>query len=494
MCNKALGQLLSGIVHVPSVLDVTVHGLSADSRRVRSGDVFVALAGSHGDPRRFVPQALEAGASAVLLESEQAGPIEEEHGALVIPVPGLPRLQGLIADRFYESPSKKLQVVGVTGTNGKSSVTHFLAQLLNAAGVRTATLGTLGYGFPESLVPASHTTPDVIRVHQNLKQLADQGARAVVMEVSSHALDQGRVDNVRFEGAVFTNLSHDHLDYHGSMEAYGATKARLFIDMAPRFGVINLDDPFGRQLALQVSQEMEVLRYSLHESEIEIWAQKVAFAEEGFRAEVQTLKGPVKLEAPLLGAFNVSNLLATVGAAIALGIDLEGVSQAVKTLSSPAGRLQRFAGEGTAQFVVDYAHTPDALDSVLQALRPHVTGRLWCIFGCGGDRDAAKRPVMGRVAEQRADQVVVTDDNPRSEDPATIVRDILQGLEAPQKVQVIHDRRRAIEQVGARAGAGDIVLVAGKGHEDYQERNGERTPFSDIEVVRSLLRSRGGAA
>ena len=493
MCNRTLHSLLTGIVDVPSVLDVTIHGLQSDSRCVRNGDAFMALAGSKGDAWAYVSEAIKRGAVAVLLETQDDQGCDEREGVLLVKVPGLSRRLGLIADRFYEAPSADMHVLGVTGTNGKSSVTRYVEQLLNDLGVRTGQLGTLGYGFPDKLVPATHTTPDVVRVHRWLKEMKREGAGAVVMEVSSHALEQGRVDDVRFEGAIFTNLTRDHLDYHGSMDAYGAAKAKLFQREGLSFAAINFDDPFGRQLATQVADHCDVMRYSLHESSVELWLEKLHTTPSGFTARVGGRWGLMDIAAPLMGSFNVSNVLAAMTAVLAMGHAPDRVAASVSRLTPAPGRLQPFMRDDGVRVVVDYAHTPDALSNALAALRPHVDGRLWCIFGCGGDRDAGKRPEMAAVAEELADLVVVTDDNPRTESPQQIVSDILKGFRVPAEVTVEHQRARAIANVLEQAAAGDVVLVAGKGHEDYQEVGAERLPYSDIQTVSELLAAKRAA-
>lgn len=491
MCVKPLSVLLAGFAEVPSVLNLAVHGLSADSRQLRVGDAFVALKGSAGDPWRFVGDAIERGAVAVLLETDGETGCAEQGSALVVKVPQLSQHQGVLADRFFDSPSQALHVIGVTGTNGKSSVTRYIAAILNSAGLKTATLGTLGYGFDDELVEASHTTPDVISVHRWLHSFRQQGASAVVMEVSSHALDQGRVSKVHFEGAVYTNLSRDHLDYHGTMANYGAAKASLFTNTNLRFAVINADDQFGRELSERVSEGCHVWRYTTSvEADAELRLDHLRLTEDGFEAELITPSRVLPLASGLLGQFNACNIVAAAGAALALNIDSAVVAAAIRDISAPTGRLQRFGAPDGLRVVVDYAHSPDALETALQALAPHVTGELWCVFGCGGNRDSGKRPLMGEIAERLADRVVLTDDNPRREDPAAIVKDILGGMREPDRAHIEHDRATAIEYAVGQAASTDLILVAGKGHETYQERNGERRDFSDIETVKALMGQR----
>ncbi|MBU2953969.1 UDP-N-acetylmuramoyl-L-alanyl-D-glutamate--2,6-diaminopimelate ligase [Marinobacter sp. F3R08] len=494
MCITSLSTLLQGIVVVPSVFDVTIHGLKVDSREVASGDAFIALSGARTPADFYVDRAIEAGATVILLETEEAGECAERHGALVVPVVGLRSLVGRIADRFFEHPSQRLRLVGVTGTNGKTSVCQYVAQLLKETGTPCGILGTLGYGMPGALQSATHTTPDAVQINRVLSRIVNQDGRAAVMEVSSHALEQGRVDNLSMTAGVFTNLTRDHLDYHGSMEAYGAAKARLFQREELHFSVINFDDPFGRQLFDQLEGKCDRVRFSLHEAQTELWLREFRPTNEGFEAEVDGEWGRFVIAVPLMGSFNASNVLAAMATVLTLGVPVERVQQAVQRLTPPPGRLERFDSASGVRVVVDYAHTPDALANALAALRPHVAGELICVFGCGGDRDAGKRPEMARESEKFADRIVVTDDNPRSEDPEIIARDILAGFSDSARVSVMHDRAEAILSAIRSATANDLVLIAGKGHETYQEIAGQKYPFSDAEQVRHILRLNGGVA
>ena len=493
MCSRTLQSLLESMVEVPSVLDVTVHGLTIDSRRARRGDAFIALAGPGGDPWVYVADAIERGAVAVLLESNDVSGCDERGDTLIVKVPQLPERLGIIADRFFDFPSRDLRVFGVTGTNGKSSVTTYIAQILQGLDFPCGQLGTLGYGFPGELETASHTTPDVVRVQGILAGLRRKGAKAAVMEVSSHALDQKRVDQVRFEGAVFTNLTRDHLDYHGSMAAYAEAKSLLFAAPGLRFAVINMDDPFGRQLAAKLDDQCEVIRFSLHEAGIELWLEHLEMDAGGFRARVNGRWGALDIRSSLLGAFNVSNVLAAMGTVLAAGFAPDKVAAQISALTPASGRLQGFGAADGLQMVVDYAHTPDALDNALAALRPHVNGKLWVVFGCGGNRDRGKRAEMAKVAESRADRIVVSNDNPRDEAPEAIIEDIMAGFSKSAQVTVIADRALAIAQVAREAGSEDVVLIAGKGHEDYQEIQGTRHHYSDLETVEAEILRRGAA-
>ena len=494
MCITSVSTLLQGIMDVPSVFDVTIHGLQTDSRSVRTGDAFVALAGAGTPAEHYVDQAIAAGATAILLEAVEARECHERQGALIVPVIGLRAQLGRVATRFFEHPSRHLRVIGVTGTNGKTSVTEYVSQLLRETGTPCGVLGTLGYGMPGSMQPATHTTPDVVQVNRVLSRIHRDGGRAAVMEVSSHALDQGRIDKLTMTGAVFTNLTRDHLDYHGTMEAYGEAKARLFQREELHFSVINFDDPFGRQLYRQLEGLCDRVRYSLHEAQTELWLKEFTPTESGFRALVDGQWGEFELQVPLLGSFNASNVLASLATVLTLGVPLDRAVDACSRLTPPPGRLERFTAADGRHVVVDYAHTPDALANALAALRPHAKGRLICVFGCGGDRDPGKRPEMAAEAEKRADLVIVTDDNPRSEDPAGIAADIVKGFSGEHSYRVVHDRAQAIAEAVALAGPEDLVLVAGKGHEAWQEVAGQKLPFSDAEQVRQHLKLNGGVA
>jgi len=464
---------------------VLIRELTLDSRQIRPGDLFMAVPGGRQDGRVHIADAVARGAAAVAYEAEGAQ-VPAETKAPLLPIKGLARQLSAIAGRFYGEPSRALRLIGVTGTNGKTSVSQLLAQALDLLGERCGIIGTLGNGFHGELTSGQHTTPDPIGVQAALADLHRGGARAVAMEVSSHGLEQGRVAALDFDVAVFTNLSRDHLDYHGTMEAYAAAKARLFA--WPNLGcrVLNLDDAFGRQLAAE-TQPSRLIGYSLEDHGAYLYCRQARFDEQGVRAELVTPQGEGLLRSPLLGRFNLSNLLAVVGALLGLGYPLDEILGVMPKLQAPAGRMQRLGGVGLPLVVVDYAHTPDALEKVLEALRPHVRGRLLCLFGCGGDRDRGKRPLMAQVAEHLADAVLVTDDNPRSEPPEQIFADIRTGFVAPEKIAFLHGRAQAIARLIEGVGAADVLLLAGKGHEDYQEIDGVRQPFSDIDEAGKAL-------
>lgn len=468
---------------------VLIRELTLDSRKVLPGDMFLAVPGAHQDAREHIADAIARGASAVVYEAAAAPFVLANPGVALIPLKGLSAQLSAIAGRFYGEPSRAMHLVGVTGTNGKTSVTQLLAQALDLLDERCGIVGTLGYGFYGDLQAGRHTTPDALAVQAMLAQLKQAGARAVAMEVSSHGIHQDRVTALDFDVAVFTNLTRDHLDYHGSMENYAAVKARLFAWPQLKSRVINLDDAFGRELAKQ-RLSSRLIGYSLDNPAADLYCLDAQFSDKGIQARIVTPQGDGLLRSSLIGLFNLSNLLATIGALIALGYPQDEILAVIPQLQGPAGRMQRLGGGKQPLVVVDYAHTPDALEKVLAALRPQVSGELLCLFGCGGDRDRGKRALMAEVAERLADRVLVTDDNPRSEDPAQIFSDIRGGFAQPERVTFLHGRDRAIASLIAAAKSADVVVLAGKGHEDYQEISGQRLPFSDLQQAISALTAR----
>ncbi|HUD43213.1 MAG TPA: UDP-N-acetylmuramoyl-L-alanyl-D-glutamate--2,6-diaminopimelate ligase [Dokdonella sp.] len=487
--RASLKDLLAGVVDAG---DVVIGGLEQDSRRIVSGDAFVALRGTRTHGLAHAPRALERGAAAILAEL----PLPSDAPILpgTVPLIGIEDLRGklgAIASRYYGEPSQALRVVGVTGTNGKTSTVQLLAQALSHLGRRAATIGTLGAGLYGALAPGEHTTPDAIAVQRLLAEFRDAGATDVAMEVSSHALAQGRVNAVAFSVAVFTNLTRDHLDYHGSMAAYGAAKAGLFRFPGLAAAVLNLDDPFGAALAVQLPESLQRVTCGLDDPRADVRAGAIAASVEGLAFELHTPWGAGPVRTRLLGAFNVANLLAVVACLGIAGVAFDEIVAALAVLEPVPGRMSRLGGhDDVPLLVVDYAHTPDALEKALTTLRAHGAGDLICVFGCGGERDAGKRPQMAAIAESLADRVVVTDDNPRGEDGDTIVADILAGFVAPGRVTVQRDRARAIAEAVRGARGGDIVLIAGKGHEPYQEVGGVRHPFDDRRVAQAALEAR----
>lgn len=465
--------------------DPLIRELTLDSRNVRPGDLFLAVPGAKVDGRDHIADALKRGAAAVAYEVQGATvlPITD---APLIPVKGLIAQLSDIAGRFYGEPSRLVDLVGVTGTNGKTSVTQLVAQALDLLGQHCGLIGTLGTGFYGAMQSGRLTTPDPLAVQSTLNDLRKAGARAVAMEVSSHALEQGRVAALAFDIVVMTNLSRDHLDYHGSMEAYKAAKAKLFAWSNLRCRVVNLDDDFGRELAAE-QRESRLISYSLEDPAATLYCREASFDDDGVRAVLVTPQGEHMLRSRLLGRFNLSNMLAAVGTLLAMDHPLDEILKVTARLEGPIGRMQRLGGGSKPLVVVDYAHTPDALEKVLEALRPHARGQLTCLFGCGGDRDRGKRPLMAELAERLADRVVVTDDNPRTEDPQAIFGDIRPGFSKVEAVEFIAGRGEAIARVIASAGVDDVIVLAGKGHEDYQEINGERHDFSDLVEAEKAL-------
>jgi len=393
---------------------------------------------------------------------------------------------GLIAAHVYGDPSRNMWVAGVTGTNGKTSCTHWIAQSLGILGRPTGVIGTLGIGFPGELRQATHTTADPVSIQEDLAELFERKATGVAMEVSSHGLDQGRVNGVSFSDALFTNLSRDHLDYHGTMERYGAAKAKLFDWPGLKHAVINLDDRFGLELAASVNRNrVNVLGYGFGKGDIS--GHRLDLSKRGLTLEIETPWGPGVIRSQLLGGFNASNLLGVVGMLLAAGVKLDEATSSLEQVQAPAGRLQMVRVAGRPLVVVDYAHSPDALEKVLEVLRSLLEpgARLVCVFGCGGDRDKGKRPLMGEVATRLSHLAIVTSDNPRSEDPLGIIEEIIGGAHPNYVVE--EDRATAIVRAVREAGPEDLVLIAGKGHESYQEIAGSRLPFSDAEVARVAL-------
>lgn len=464
-----------------------IRELTLDSRKVRPGDLFLAVAGSQTDGRAHIADAIAQGASAVAYEADGAPQLQDSE-ALLLPIRGLQAQLSAIAGRFYGEPSRALTMLGVTGTNGKTTVSHLLAQALGHLGESCAVVGTLGNGFLGRLGSSSHTTPDPISLQSVLAELKHAGATHVAMEVSSHGLEQKRLAAVDMDIAVLTNLTRDHLDYHGSMDAYARAKAELFAWPDLKTRVLNLDDEFGAGLAATYANS-NLKTYSIDNPQAHVHCREVEFGNQGVRATIATTQGEGLLRSKLLGRFNLSNLLAVVATLSGMGYALRDILTVLPELTPPAGRMQALAEAGKPLVVVDYAHTPDALQQVLAALRLHVGagGRLHCVFGCGGGRDTGKRALMAAVAEAGADQLLITDDNPRNEDPAHIRAQILDGLTSAANAAEYADRAAAIAAAVAGARPGDVVVIAGKGHEDYQEINGQRHAFSDLEQAALAL-------
>jgi UDP-N-acetylmuramoyl-L-alanyl-D-glutamate--2,6-diaminopimelate ligase len=486
--SARLSDLLAGIATIDPARDVIVNGLALDSRQIKSGDVFVALQGAASHGITFAPSALASGASIVLTEAPPPAVFKNQDSS-VVAVDRLREHLGEIAARFFGRPSVQLKMIGVTGTNGKTSIVQLLAAALESLGARAATIGTLGAGLVGAIEEGARTTPDVISVQGLLAEFRDAGATHVAMEVSSHALDQGRVDAVEFDVAVFTNLTRDHLDYHGTMEDYGAAKQKLFAWKKLRAAVVNVDDAFGRQLVEGLRDDVQQIRYAI-DNAAEVRAEKVRTSDRGLEFHLITPWGEGEIATPLLGHFNVYNLLAVAGCLGALGYTFTQIQNALSKLKPVAGRMNRLGGGDAPLVVIDYAHTPDALEQALTSLRAHTGGELICVFGAGGERDQGKRPQMGAIAEKLADRVIVTDDNPRGENGDQIVAQILAGLHQCNHARVMRDRDAAIRTAICESRPGDVVLIAGKGHEPYQEIGGIKHAFDDAVVARKALESR----
>ena len=495
----SLQTLLEGLVDpvvLSAVADIEVTGITQDSRKVSDNDMFIAVRGSSGaHGLNYAADAVRAGASVVLWDEADTD-LDASAGKITyIEVDQLQQHVGEIAARFYNKPSQHLLLVGVTGTDGKTSVSHFLAQCLDIETSPCGLLGTLGNGLIHDLKPTGLTTDDAVQVQHSLAQLVDEGAATAVMEVSSHGLDQGRVNGVKFDTAIFTNLSQDHLDYHQTMESYFDAKARLFEADGLKSAVINLDDPFGKELAGKYKGRLNVWGYSLNSdaddlaeyADFVVHAKNILTMPHGFELSVVTPKGDGHTVLPLLGQFNVSNALAVLTALLVNNIEIDEALKRLHNISPVPGRMELIEATDRPTVIVDYAHTPHGLASACQGVKQHFHGDLWCVFGCGGDRDREKRPLMAQSAEHHADHIIVTSDNPRYEDPQHIINEILAGFDSTEAVISILDRRDAISEAIQQAAANDVILVAGKGHELCQIIGNKCVDFDDRVVARSLL-------
>jgi len=479
-----LKRLLRDIVDVPVSNDVAITDVVLNSKRVTPGSLFLAIPGQTHDSRDYIADAELRGASAVCFESGDGKTVTATVPAF--PVPALATQAGHIAARFFDQPSRALKGIGATGTNGKTTCTWLTASALEALGSRCGVMGTLGFGFIPNLNAVELTTPDAVAIQRGLRVLVDAGAEAVAMELSSHALDQHRATGVHLAVAVFTNLSRDHLDYHGDMRRYGDAKAKLFDFPGIHTAVINVDDDFGQILASRLDGSLNVIRYGSAGAGADVQAVDVRVEGSGLGLTVVTGASQFEIQTRLYGRINIPNVLAVFATLQALGFVEDEIAEVLSQVTSAPGRMELISiGESGPGVVVDYSHTPDSLHKALESLREHTSGSLWCVFGCGGDRDAGKRPMMGTVAETLADHIVITDDNPRSESAANIAGDILAGMKT--RPMIIHDRSEAICYAIEHANNHDLVLVAGKGHESTQEICGEFLPMSDREMVSSVL-------
>lgn len=486
-----LADLLQGYADVPGI---PVHGIASDSRLLQDGFLFLAVQGMSSHGLDYLEQAKQAGACAIAWDTA-SGVEPGDIGIRTIAIDDLAGKLGEIASRYYGRPSEQLNVIGVTGTNGKTTVAWMVAQARELLGERCAYLGTLGHGVDSVEGGDGMTTPVAIELHGHLADFVAAGATSAAIEVSSHALSQGRVDGVRFDTALFTNLSRDHLDYHADMADYFDSKARLFLQYDPNDRIVNLDSEFGTQMAALCGQQVVTVSTKtdrVADGRPYVFVRSADATQQGFEITFVSSWGDGRFTLPMPGDFNVENAVLVLALLLKKAVPLDAACDVMSGLSAPPGRMQRVAVAGPAVFI-DYAHTPTALDSALHSLSAHCRGKLWCVFGCGGDRDQGKRPQMGEAAGQYSDHVVITTDNPRSENAQVIIDDILAGTRQTDEVTVIEDRAAAIAWVIGQACDNDVVLIAGKGHEDYQELNGERIAFSDYAVAQQALAAKEGA-
>ena len=488
-------------------LGIDVENLVTDSRMVKPGDTFLAYVGESIDARKFIPQAIEAGANAILWE-RNGFVWNSKWNTPNLSVSKLRAKVGAIASHVYGDPSSKLCLIGVTGTNGKTSCVQWIAQALTSLGIKTASIGTLGDGFTGELRPAINTTPDSVLLQQRMANFLKRGAQYLAMEVSSHGIEQGRVNGSTFSIALFTNLSHDHLDYHGNMQAYAASKARLFNWNGLKYAVLNLDDVFSIELIKQLSGRItHIIGYGFKESKIKecdpnqikmVYGRNLKVSSQGLEFDVEFENEHIKFQSELIGEFNASNLLAVFSVLLACGIGLRDAVKSLQKVKPIPGRMEKIGGGNLPLVIVDFAHTPDALEKILIALRGVINSsrviskvknkksKLICVFGCGGDRDQGKRALMGKIATKFSDEAIITSDNPRSEDPYAIISAIVSGAGINHFVE--ENREKAIRRALHGARKGDVVLIAGKGHEVYQEIGTKRFSFSDVTVARLILR------
>lgn len=491
-----LVALLSPFTAATIPTEIEIARLTLDSRQIQPQDLFIALKGTQVDGRQYISDAIARGASAVLTDAATADEvITWQQHIPIISIPQLTEQLGFIAAHFYGEPAQHLRMIGVTGTNGKTSCSHYIAQCLQQTGERCGVIGTLGSGFYGALGSAGLTTPDAVSLQALLAQFYQQGATSIAMEVSSHSIHQQRINAIPFEIGVFTNLSQDHLDYHHTMANYAAVKRHFMLEMPVRARIINADDQYGARWLEESAEHEATFAYAL--APASQWSLNIPliypidpeFTHDGIFTRVHTPWGEGDLCVPLLGEFNLSNALAVLAALCVYGMPLPVVLAQLARIEPVVGRMQCLGGHSQPLIVVDYAHTPDALANVLRALRSHTAGQLICIFGCGGDRDQEKRPMMASIVEQIADKIIVTNDNPRNEDPQFIAQQILAGFNHPEKVVVELDRASAIKYGIQSASERDCVLIAGKGAEQYQQIGRQKIPFSDAEEVEKCLGS-----
>lgn len=503
-----INHLLSPLVQLP-LLPLDIKKLTFHSQKSGPDCLFIAMPGQHSDGRDYISDVLAKGTLAVIYESTGANLknlnklAKAYPKALLLPIDGLANKLSILASHFYQNPSQYLNVIGVTGTNGKTTITHLLSQAYDYFGHPCGVIGTLGYGVLQNWHDFGLTTPDAILLQKILSEFRDNQIANVAMEVSSHGLIQGRVNQVNFQSAIFTNLTQDHLDYHGTMEAYGQAKSLLFQMPTLKQVVLNSDDPYSLEIIKVIHPSIKVASYSLKQNKIfrsihpntaYVMVESVEYHLAGISAQVKTSWGNGILKSKLIGEFNLSNLLAVLAELCLFGLPLEEALQTLSRLTAVKGRMQRFGGTRTPQVIVDYAHTPDSLEQALKAARLHCKRKLWVVFGCGGNRDNAKRPMMGAIAGQHADKIILTNDNPRNENPNFILDEIYAGIDEKDKKKVIIEpcRKTAIKIAIERSLPVDVILVAGKGHEEYQLIGKEKIAFSDEKTVQQLLQEVGG--
>jgi len=489
--QTSLSTLLELLGFQARDIDAIVTGLVVDSRRISNGDLFIAYPGAESDGRDYIAQAQAAGAVAVLYEAD-GYKLPEDITIPAYAITGLQMQVGYLAHHFYQQPSKELQVFGVTGTNGKTTCAYLLTQAFDALELNAAFIGTIGRGRLSALEENKYTTPGPVTVHRMLAEYRDQGITQVCMEVSSHALDQGRVSGVEFFCTLFTNLSHDHLDYHGDMAAYAAVKQRLFSQHHSELTITNADDALGAQLIDVADAEFIVSYTSNPDAQADVRADEVRLTQNGIELYIEANGVDFELQSPLIGQVNVPNIMLLTATLLALSTDVNDIQRVVAKLAPAPGRMELHTHANKPHVVIDYAHTPDALEKALRSIRAHCDGALWCVFGCGGDRDSAKRPLMGAAAENNADYIVVSNDNPRSESAQTIAEEITAGMSGAASIEL--DRAQAIRNTITKAKSDDWVLVAGKGHETTQEIQGVKHAFSDREQVLAALSAGQGEA
>jgi UDP-N-acetylmuramoyl-L-alanyl-D-glutamate--2,6-diaminopimelate ligase len=488
--RNTLNRLLLGMADAPAI---EIGGIADDSRRLKANDVFLAVQGESSHGLDYLDQAIAAGVAAVVWDASTGSPVDAD--VPMIAVEGLASRLGEIANRWYDHPSRAVRMTGVTGTNGKTTVAWLAAECFNLLHQDAGYIGTLGSGIGRVSGANAMTTPPCLELHERIAGLRDEGARHVALEVSSHALAQHRVDGVTFDSVIFTNLSRDHIDYHGSMSDYFETKARLFVDFDVRNRIVCLDNPFGAELADRCGANVVTVSTGpkhVPDGRPHVLVRSAQVDEGGSRISIRSTWGEGEIALPLPGDFNVVNAGTVLALLLCNDVDMTTACDVLGRVKAPPGRMQRVTsvGDEAPQVYVDYSHTPASLEAALRSIRAHAGGKLWCVFGCGGDRDRGKRPIMGRVAAAFADHVVVTSDNPRSEPPDAIIADIVAGTGSG--AEAIVDREAAIHHAISSAAVGDVVLIAGKGHEDYQVIGDKTTAFSDYDVAAGCLSARQG--